>query len=284
MDSVLAPVRNFAGANRPMIINVVYVVAFLVALYYLYKFLIEGSDLEVTLLNYEADGNSVNQWRLPGKDVRVKQGGEYTISFWMYITSWEHRAGLAKSVLQILDTNMQDKILLNTVLYPNEAKMMVRVNTIGGAREGTDYTVASNFNNLMSGNGSMEMAIPSGVMPKCDIQDIDLQRWINITISVNGRIVDVYYDGKLTRSCVLPDLPQASDSGSQFVQIGNKGGFGGKISGIQFFAYPLTPDRIYSIYQAGPMGQRGFVGYLLEKLGINLTYKGMGGQQRTVGI
>jgi len=68
------------------------------------------------------------------------------------------------------------------------------------------------------------------------------------------------------------------------VQIGNNGGFGGKISGIQFFAYPLTPDRIYSIYQAGPMGQRGFVGYLLEKLGINLTYKGMAGANRKAEI
>jgi hypothetical protein len=284
MDSVIAPVRNFAGANRPMIINVVYVVAFLVALYYLYKFLIEGSDLEVTLLNYETDGNAANVFKLPGKDVRVKQGGEYTISFWMYITSWEYRSGLAKSVLQILDANMPNKILLNTVLYPNEAKMMVRVNTIGGAQEGIDYTRLDNYEKLMSGNGGMEMAAPSGVMPKCDIQDIDLQRWINVTISVNGRIVDIYYDGKLARSCVLPDLPQASDSGAQLVQIGNKGGFGGKISGIQFFAYPLTPDRIYSIYQAGPMGQRGFVGYLLEKLGINLTYQGMGGAQRKVNI
>ncbi len=284
MDSVIAPVRNFAGANRPMIINVVYVVAFLVALYYLYKFLIEGSDLEVTLLNYETDGNAANVFKLPGKDVRVKQGGEYTISFWMYITSWEYRSGLAKSVLQILDANMPNKILLNTVLYPNEAKMMVRVNTIGGAQEGIDYTRLDNYEKLMSGNGGMEMAVPSGVMPKCDIQDIDLQRWINVTISVNGRIVDIYYDGKLARSCVLPDLPQASDSGAQLVQIGNKGGFGGKISGIQFFAYPLTPDRIYSIYQAGPMGQRGFVGYLMEKLGINLTYQGMGGAQRKVNI
>lgn len=283
MDSVITPVRNFAGANRPMIINVVYVVAFLVALYYLYKFLIEGSDLEVTLLNHEMDGNSVDQWKLPGKDVRVKQGGEYTISFWMYITSWEHRAGLAKSVLQILDENMPDKILLNTVLYPNEAKMMVRVNTIGGSLEGSDYTQAGKFADLMSGNGAIEMT-GSGVMPKCDIQDIDLQRWINITVSVNGRIVDIYYDGKLARSCVLPDLPQASDSGTQYVQVGNKGGFGGKLSGVQFFAYPLTPDRIYSIYQAGPMGQRGFIGYLMEKIGINLTYKGMGGAQRTASI
>ena len=52
----------------------------------------------------------------------------------------------------------------------------------------------------------------------CDLTDIDLQRWINITVSVNGRIVDVYYDGKLARSCVLPTIPVASDNGQQIVR------------------------------------------------------------------
>ena len=39
-------VRSFASNNRGMIMNVVYVVAFLVVLYYLYKFLIAGNELE----------------------------------------------------------------------------------------------------------------------------------------------------------------------------------------------------------------------------------------------
>jgi hypothetical protein len=64
--------------------------------------------------------------------------------------------------------------------------------------------------------------------------------------------------------------------------IGQKGGYGGKISGIQFFAYPLTPDRIYAIYQAGPAGAAGFIGYLADKLGIKLTYSGAGGKQKTI--
>jgi hypothetical protein len=92
--------------------------------------------------------------------------------------------------------------------------------------------------------------------------------------------VDVYYDGKLARSCVLPDIPSAPETGLQSVVIGQKGGFGGKISGIQFFAYPLTPDRIYSIYQAGPRGAAGFLGYIAEKMGIKLTYSGAKGQQK----
>ncbi len=275
--------RNVATNNRGTIINLVYIVAFLVVLYYLYKFLIAGSDLEVTLLNTEVPANEPMTFALPAKnpDVRVKPGGEYTISFWMYITSWDYRAGLAKSVLQILDTKAPNYSLLTTVLYPNENRLMVRVHTEAPGA-GVDYTMNSNYDNLMSGKQGLANEIIES--PMCDIQDIDLQRWINITISVNGRIVDVYYDGKLNRSCVLPDIPMAPESGIQVVATGKKGGFGGKLSGVQFFAYPLTPDRIYAIYQAGPKGPSGFIAFLAEKLGIKLTYSGAGGEKQAVAL
>jgi hypothetical protein len=273
--------RSFTSTNRGSIINVVYIVAFLVALYYLYKFLIAGSDLEVTLLNTEVPANEPMSYPLPVKnpDVRVKPGGEYTLSFWMYISSWEYRAGLAKSVLQIVDTKAPNYSLLTTVLYPNENRLMVRVHTEAPST-GVDYTMNSNYDNLLSGKQGMTNDVIES--PMCDIQDIDLQRWINITISVNGRIVDVYYDGKLNRSCVLPDIPMAPESGVQVVMSGKKGGFGGKLSGVQFFAYPLTPDRIYAIYQAGPKGPAGFVAFLAEKLGIKLTYSGKGGEKQAM--
>jgi hypothetical protein len=275
--------RNAATNNRGTIINLVYIVAFLVVLYYLYKFLIAGSDLEVTLLNTEVPANEPMTFALPAKnpDVRVKPGGEYTISFWMYITSWDYRAGLAKSVLQILDTKAPNYSLLTTVLYPNENRLMVRVHTEAPGA-GVDYTMNSNYDNLMSGKQGLANEIIES--PMCDIQDIDLQRWINITISVNGRIVDVYYDGKLNRSCVLPDIPMAPESGIQVVATGKKGGFGGKLSGVQFFAYPLTPDRIYAIYQAGPKGPAGFIAFLAEKLGIKLTYSGAGGAKQALSL
>lgn len=309
MDSV----RSFASSNRSTIINVIYIVAFLVALYYLYKFLIEGSDLEVTLLNAEVDANAPLAYMLPPKNgMRVKTGGEYTISFWMYITSWDYRSGLPKSVLQIFDqtaisspaTNTAAALascqangagaepetkyvnnsysLLTTVLYPNEAKMMVRVHTDTPPADGSpDMTNLATFNQVLSGGKGATMFMPTVAMPVCDVQDIDLQRWINITISVNGRIVDVYYDGKLNRSCVLPDIPTAPDQGTQSVVIGQSGGFGGKMSNIQFFGYPLTPDRIYSIYQAGPSTTGGLLSYLAEKFGINLTYSGAKGAQKS---
>lgn len=265
--------------------NAVYIVAFLVVVYYLYRFLFQGSDLEITLMDSQTDANKVQVYPFPKhrSDLNIGTGGEYTISFWMYVSNWEYRSGLAKSVLQIMDTKAEKNVLLTTMLYPNEAKLMVRVHTeMKSAGADTDYTMNDNYDSLLSGKAGTDTM--NTVNPACDIQDIDLQRWINITICVNGRIVDVFYDGKLNRSCILPDIPTAPDGGKQAIMIGKKGGFGGKISGIFYAAYALTPDRIYGIYQAGPYAQGGLLAYLGEKLGINLVYKGAGGATNKIAL
>ena len=276
MDSV----KSFVNQNRSVIINAVYAVAAMLVLYLIYAFLFSGADNELTLLDQDTVANPGTPYvfTLPLKNekLRVKQGGVYTISFWMYITSWDFRSGLAKSVLQISDSGISTNDLLTTVLYPNEAKLMVRVYN-DGQSNGPDYTSVGEAAKLFSGGGNLDMFTPSGQMPQCDLTEIDLQRWINITVSVNGRIVDVYYDGKLARSCVLPGVPLASAAGTQAITIGRAGGFMGRISGVQFFGYPLTPDRIYAIYQIGPVLSPSFMSYLADKLGITVKYSGYKG-------
>ena len=270
-------VRNFVGNNRGMIMNVVYVGIFAVILYLIYYYMTAGDELEIVVLSDVQAANKrpdtpLKPFSSVNPLVRINTGGEYTFSFWMYVNGWDYRSGLPKSVLQITDSDLPNSYLLNTILYPNEAKMMVRIHTANPP--GKDYTNIAQSDAVISGGSGFSVG-SSMSSPVCDIQDIDLQRWINILVSVNGRICDVYYDGKLNRSCVLPDLPEAGSPGSvQTVQIGNKGGFIGQITGIQFFAYALTPDRIYAIYQRGPSGAGSVVQGLFQRLGIKLAYSG----------
>jgi hypothetical protein len=275
-------IRSFTANNRGMIMNGVYIAAVLLVVYYLYKFLLEGNDVEFICQSGPTDANRPAAAALTKKNVKAETGGEYTLSFWMYISNWDYRSGQAKSVIQLVDRNTPAYSLLTTILYPNEAKMMVRVHTEGTSQGGTDYTMTNNAAQLLSGAGGASMFTPSSTMPMCDIQDIDLQRWINVTISVNGRIVDVYYDGKLNRSCVLKDIPSVPENSVQAVVWGNNGGFGGQISAVVFYAYALTPDKIYSIYQAGPGSAGGLIGYVGDMLGIKLNYSGSGGVQKSI--
>ena len=40
--------------------------------------------------------------------------------------------------------------------------------------------------------------------------NVPLQKWVNLIISLYGRTLDVYIDGKLVRTCVLPGVAQVN--------------------------------------------------------------------------
>lgn len=285
MDSV----RSFAAGNRSTIINVVYVVAFLVAIYYLYKWFKEGSALDLDLLPTKvvsamptaASELIITDSQRPS--VRINTGGEYTFSMWMYINSWDGSSpGKPKNVFYIRDDAMTNNFLMVGALYPNTPKMLIRAHTRTPPDVGTDVTNVSKYQSLFNA-GSQEFSsmLTSISLPQCDVQDVDLQRWIHLCVSINGRIMDVYMDGKLARSCILPDIPLASENGNQAIGVG---GFPGYVSGVKFRAYALTPDRIYAEYQSGPYATSNFVTYIAEKFGIKLNYIGAYGQQKSANL
>jgi hypothetical protein len=85
----------------------------------------------------------------------------------------------------------------------------------------------------------------------CDLPEIELQRWVNITVAVNARTVDVYQDGKLARSCVLPHLYKV-DAGGYSANLLGYGGFGGLMANTAMYDAALNPEAVYKNYMAGP--------------------------------
>lgn len=276
----MEPVRQFVNTNRPLIMNVLFMGIFLVIAYYVYKFLTgTGNDAYLSGDPLTAAGNvDPTQIVYPIQDAnkrpkfRVREGGDFAISAWVYISSYSTaNAGKAKPVFVVTDAGVQSNNLLTCALYPNESKMMIRAYTGPGS-------VGTGITDLDTMTGSM-----GGEMIPCDIDNVDMQRWINVTVAVSGRIMDVYMDGKLTRSCILPGPIKASDTGAQALIMAPRGGFGGYFSRVRFFNYSPTPDQIYANYQAGPYEGRGFFKYMGEILGIKLTYVGAGGEQKVIG-
>ena len=108
----------------------------------------------------------------------------------------------------------------------------------------------------------------------CDLPEVDLQRWVNLTVSVNGKTVDVYLDGKLARSCVLPDFYKV-DAGGYSASLLEYGGFGGQISTTSVYDAALNPEQVYKKYMAGPEPITGIVQWLTSFLtpGVTVTVK-----------
>jgi hypothetical protein len=95
----------------------------------------------------------------------------------------------------------------------------------------------------------------------CDLSTIDFQRWVQITVSLSGRSIDVYMDGKLARSCILPSYFKVDGTNMAF-RACEYGGFGGFISNASVYNYALNPEQIWRLYMAGPGPQLGIMDYV----------------------
>jgi hypothetical protein len=184
------------------------------------------------------------------------EGGEFTVSTWIYINNWSYRAGFNKHILSIGGPNFDTiRIYLGGVKPSLHVRLQTREsNSVVAPTSPTNVpaeslsrqTLNSVFNILQTGSGLLDDS-----SPLCDLPQLELQRWINITVAVNGRTVDVYFDGKLARSCVLPSFYKV-DAGGYSANLLAYGGFGGEIATTTMYNTALNPEAVYRNYMAGP--------------------------------
>jgi hypothetical protein len=111
------------------------------------------------------------------------------------------------------------------------------------------------------------------------LENVPIQTWVNITATVNNRSLDLYLDGKLVETSILPYLPTQSTAGIPLVVGGAAardgeaavGTFDGYISNFQYYARAIDPREAYAIYREGPGGSNWF-GNFLSKYKIKLAF------------
>lgn len=180
----------------------------------------------------------------------VSPGGsaDYTFSIWFYINDWNYNIGI------------------NKVLFERRAT--------SDNKPAPSVTLGANTNNL---NVAIETYIPStgtgtaGATQtnNCQITDIPLQRWTNFIMSINGRALDLYIDGKLVRTCVLAGPPKTYPNTP--IQICPGGGFSGFVSNFEYIANSINPSKAYDIYKEG-YGGSGELSGLFNKYRLKLAF------------
>ena len=140
---------------------------------------------------------------------------------------------------------------------------------------GTNCTMASNeYNDThMSDDGLPNTyqgyaASGSGKIHKCTVRNFPLQKWVNLTVSLYGRTLDVYMDGKLVRTCILPGAAKSGTGGSIVVTPGN--GFDGWTSQTKYWPDATNPQQAYSIYRDGYGGS--IIGNIFNKYRIRISF------------
>ena len=84
---------------------------------------------------------------------------------------------------------------------------------------------------------------------KCMVTAFPLQKWVHVVISQYNQVLDIYVDGKLSSSCVLPGFP---DIVQDDLVIAPEDGFSGKITKVVYLNSSVSADDVYSMYSDGP--------------------------------
>lgn len=155
----------------------------------------------------------------------------YTYSIWFYIDDWNYRYGESKVIFGRMTSGTgQKEPCPSAVLGPVQNNLVLSLAVYPGLdqqpQNGTNY-----------------------VIHNCSIANIPIQRWVNLLVSAYGRTLDVYLDGKLVKTCILPGVAKIDASAPVYVTP--LGGFAGWTSRFQYWAEPTDPQKAWNIYRAG---------------------------------
>ena len=253
------------GGSAGIVSRIVVFIVILVLLYYLYQYLYSPSSFVSKTLNPGIQNASMNTpVTVTATNLPVLyEGGEFTTSAWIYVNDYAVRKGYNKHVMSIGGSTFNTIVVY---LGPYSNSLSVRVQTKSNAsaagsnsNQNADDLYAASYNSMFStlqtDNGLLNQLRP------CDIQTVELQKWVLVTVVLNNTTCDVYMDGKLARSCVLPSFFKVDRTGLS-AKLCDNSGFGGFIGPTNAYGYALNPEQVWRLYMAGPGPQYSFTDYV----------------------
>lgn len=187
------------------------------------------------------------------------QGGNYGVQWWMFIQDWDYKFGEKKPVIRRGSEGVYNPYVY---LSPTENTLCVEVAVFPAQAGQTGSSEPAAV-------GSEGHATDDKFT--CKVQNVPLQKWTAVGVSVSGRNVDVYLDGLLVRSCLLPGVPK-TPTGSLEIMPG--GGFSGSCIDVYHYSRALVPADAQKFAAAGTNGtsynalpSKSLFGYTV-KLGV----------------
>ena len=166
----------------------------------------------------------------------------FAYSVWFYINDWNYRYGEPKVIFGRMGAQSSStggSIPGVSGLDPCPAVVLGAVeNNIAvslGCYPGADEEPTTTGGNT--------------VVHTCTVANIPIQRWVNLVLSVYGRTMDLYIDGKLVRTCLLPGV--ASVNNNSNIYVTPAGGFDGWTSKLQYYPNSINPQEAWNIYSQG---------------------------------
>ncbi len=176
-----------------IVITIVVIVLILMLLRYIFTdpYTLQNIQDGKTASTIDASSLATNGTDVPSSN--------FAYSVWFYINNWNYRYG-------------EDKVIFGRMgAMSGEGKGSVP--GISGLDPCPAVVLGAVENNISISLGcypgaDQQPTTPGGntVVHTCSVANVPIQKWVNLVISVYGRSMDVYIDGKLVRTCLLPGV------------------------------------------------------------------------------
>ncbi len=170
---------------------------------------------------------------IPAGEIPIGVGADYGIQYWMYIANWDYRFGQDKDILKRVAPNDPSVVGPRIFLAPTENTLHVRVSLYPSNQQA----------------GAAEPGMSStGDSFTCSVENVPLQSWFSVSVTVFQRNLDIYINGRLVKSCVLPGIPKPAVGD---VILADNGGFAGSICNVNGYNVMINPDDAKSFHAKG---------------------------------
>jgi len=170
------------------------------------------------------DPSSVSSVLVP-RSINGINGIEFSWSVWINIDDLQYLSGQYRHIFSKGNSDLQS----NGLVYPNNAPGLY---------------IEPFSNNLVLIMNTFDV-----IDQKIIIENIPLNKWINIIIRCKNTSLDVYINGLIAKSLQLEGVPKQNYGD---VNVALNGGFSGLISDLWYYNYALGINEIQKINTNGP--------------------------------
>jgi len=211
-------------------------VAVLLTIYLIYTYFFAKSTTKLVDIH-----NAQSSKMIDASQLAKGSNNDYMFSIWFYVNDWNYRYGETKTIYQRMDDHNEPAPTMEFAPGVNNLHIHVNCFVEGGSKQTKVHT--------------------------CTVQNVPLQTWTNVIMSIHNRALDVYLDGKLVRTCILPGNPTSS---SKNVALTPGGGFSGYTSNFEYKGNSINPREAYNIYKSGYGG--GGIGAFFNKYRLKFAF------------
>ena len=287
--------KLFSNEKAPLFIIIgLTIILFVIVILYI-TFQMKSKNMQGKLLNDAPInlGSKETPTTVKSADIPLTMSGrEYSYGFWLYLETFNPTVtvnGMQRNHKIIMYRGAIDSFsTANPIIFmdaeTNKLYVIIRTtNSSSNSIDTLDSIITNNFFTTDDRNVTEEIANKHLIL---SVDYVPLQRWVNVTVVVDNKIITLYVDGELYSVKSVDEFKAMSRIGNTIsynllvdktdgdLQIGKSpqaalyNTIDGYIGKIEFFNYAVNASEVKKSYEAGPIASNWLSWFGINQYGI----------------